>query len=378
MSIEREIYMDSFTDLLKTKDLKMATTLQKEWTNNLKGKNMAAAACFYLNNFVIPTLVNNQRTPGGIPKWVDELLFHPLEEPVDITSFLALYGSEYVDALDERYKGVTSRTAQFWGAGELLASALTPEKLLEAKELNLGIYFTPNPITGNKLSEKGSRRLDENVTKFSSCFADFDGGDKMNQMLRIELFCPEPSLIVESKNGYWPYWLLADDVTEREWRLIMNGIIKTCDSDKSVKNPSRLARLPFTWHCKTDDKFLCRIAKFSGKRYTKDELAKAFNVDFMPPKVYSPSTEMPRNRDLRTPAPAFLSAGNRHPTLQAEAGRIYAGISQDKAQDARDMIHFWYERSCSPLKPNWRKEVDDACDWVERREFSTVTSNRHG
>ncbi len=367
MNTEREIYITALKDLLATKDLKMATNLQKEWSQNIKGRNLAAAVCYYMTNFVIPTLVNNQRTIGDVPRWVDEILLRPPEEPTNIISFLHLFDSKHVEALSERKRG----------GSQILVHTQISDEVEKMKEGNMGLYFTPNPIDGKKISKNGSIRLDENVKRFSACFADFDGGDKMNQMLRIELYCPTPTLIVESKNGYWPFWLLEDGVTEQEWRMLMNGVIKTCDSDKAVRNPSRLARLPFTWHCKTDDKFFCRIAAFNWKRYTKDELAEAFNVDFNPvvkPLNYSGHQNLIAPRGLKPPQPAILSPGSRHATLVTEAGRIYAHLDLSKAGDARALMLEWFSRSMAPLKPRWEKEVNAVCNFFEEKEFGTIIS----
>lgn len=371
MLTEQWIYFDAFEDLKRTQNLSLALDLQKQWRENSSGKNMASAACYYLSEFVIPALSGN-RSSAFIPRWVNENLFNIPQEPKTIKDFLALFGSNYVESLSEREDGNGVRIDVKNFDDPLLSLSMTEDMKMQ----NRGLYFTPNPITGTTVSPKGSMRLDANVESFTSCFADFDGGDKIAQALALSL-CLEPSIVVESKNGYHAYWMLEDEVTEDEWRKLQEGIIKKFNSDKAIKNPSRLMRLPFSWHCKTDDKFQVRIAQFKWKRYTKKELAEELAVDFNPkPISVRPSVDAPP-RDLRIPSLNTLGAGARHPTLIEEAGRIYARLSQEKAQDARDMLHYWYERACQPLKQNWEKEVDDIADWAERREFSTVVSMRH-
>jgi hypothetical protein len=366
IDVERWIYMTAFEDMAKKVDLPLALSLRAQWSGNSKGKNMAAAACHYLTYYVIPAMAGN-RNDNPIPRWVQEILLCPPTEPTDIASFLRLFDSNWVEGLNERVRGSGRVLGPFWTSGAPSVESLRDE--------NMGVYFTPNPIDGEEVSEKGSRRLDANVKRFSACFADFDGGDKFMQMAVIGMYCPEPSIIVESKNGYHVYFMLADDVTEREWRLLQDGIITKCGSDKAVRNPSRLMRLPFTYHCKTDDKFLVRIASFKWKRFTKRELAEAFGVDLEPQKArYTGTYSGPRA--VRVPNVGSLSAGTRHPTLMEEAARAYAGVPEGQFQTVREMLVFWYSRVCIPLKKDWEKEVNEVCDFLERRQAGGIISNR--
>lgn len=363
-NIERQIYLWALEDIAAKVDAEMALDLHKAWSVNAKNKNLAHAACEYVSNFVLPALAGN-KSNAPIPRWIYETLLAPPTKPKDIPEFLRLFGSNYTEALNERTRG----------AGMVIDPATTywPEMVTYLREKNYGLYFTPNPIDGEKVSEKGSRRLDENVRRLSACFADFDGGDKASQALVMGMYL-EPSIVVESKNGYHAYWMLEDsDMAMSDWRAIQDAIIKKCGSDKAVRNPSRLMRLPFSWHCKTDDKFQVRIAAFNWRRYRKEELFAAFDVQIAPktaPRVYSDAP-----RALRVPSMDTLGSGVRHPTLEHTAASTYARLPQDQAQAARDMLKAWYSGVCKPLKNTWEKEVDDMCDWCERREFGSVVSN---
>lgn len=79
-------------------------------------------------------------------------------------------------------------------------------------------------------------------------------------------------------------------------------------------------------------------------------------------------------RGLRIPKPTSLGAGVRHSTLEEECARMYARLAKEKALAARSSLKIWYQASCSPLKGSWEKEVDDMCDWCERKEYGSVIS----
>ena len=362
MDFQRLIYLDGIERVTATLDVDLATTLLSDWSKEAKNRNMAAAACSFMSNYLIPSISGSPTR--ALPDWIKEMLFEVPKQPTDIPSFLKLFGSNYVESLDERNRshGIEIPVNSNWD-----------EVVTNNRAIHRGTYFTPNPISGTKVSKNGSRRLDENVTHVSAAYADFDGGDKMSQMLTIGMQIT-PTMIVESKNGYHAYWFTEPDLSVEDWRLIQKAIIKAFGSDQSIKNPSRLMRLPFTWHCKTDPDFMVKIVAFNWRRYSKLELFQAFDVQ--PPPPPRPPRPMPEfTRGLKTPAMTSLGAGSRHGSLEEETARAYAKVPQEMAQGVREMIRIWYQHSCSPLKPTWEKEVNDMCDWVERKEYGSVVSS---
>jgi len=376
MNPERFLYLTAFEKLAETRDRKLALNLLNEWSaTSKKGKTLSAAAIMYLTKVVLPNLNGENTVHSKLERWIDELLFHPPEEPKDIPSFLKLFGSNYVETLSDRKMGGSTEVE--------IEEADWDAIVASAKKNNLGLHFCPLPIDGKERSERsGSRKLDRNVKRFSVLFADFDGGPKKKQefLLLISLF-PHPTMVVETKNGFHVYYFLEENMTEEEWRKTQKAIIKTFGSDPAIKSPAHLLRLPFSWHCKTDEKFFVQIHSFHWRRFKRQEVIEMFNV---------PKDEPPRNsrtfylttpfrgRRLRTPSVAGeLAPGLRHPSLLEEAGRVYAGIDRSEAQNARDILHFWYERSCKPLKHGWQREVDSICDWIERHEWGSVVSTHH-
>jgi len=356
------IYMSGIESVVEKLDTSLAARLLADWSQDAKDRNLASAACTFLSNYLIPSLSGSPTKE--IPHWIKETLLDPPKCPTDIPSFLKLFNSDYVETLDERKKapGIRVPVPNDW------------EKVVAKNKIDhRGTYFTPNPITGKKISKNNSQRLDENVYHVSAAYADFDGGDKMSQMLTIQMQIT-PTMIVESKNGYHAYWFTEPDLSVEDWRSIQKAIIKAYGSDQTIKNPSRLMRLPFTWHCKTDDEFMVKIVSFNWRRYTKLELFQAFDVK--PPEIKLPRLMAQTPRGLRTPAMTSLGAGVRHASLEEETGRAYTRVPREMAQGVRDMIRTWYQHACQPLKPSWEKEVDDMCDWVETKEYGSVVSSR--
>jgi hypothetical protein len=109
------------------------------------------------------------------------------------------------------------------------------------------IYIGVNPRT--EFQKSG----DVNIKHARYVFADFDNiepGDGCSvwdfvseriYQTGIEM----PDIAIFSGHGIHTYWQLPEAMTDLgRWRKIMAGLIGKLNSDKSVKNPERLMRLP--------------------------------------------------------------------------------------------------------------------------------------
>ncbi len=366
MNTERWIYLDSINHLTRLSPAEltsMAVNLLAQWSENAEASDLARAACYYLTHFVIPSAQGDDLEGKTIPPWVDELLFHyPPDEIENLETWLNIFPNAMTEALNERVK-----------MGSEVIEKVTAEKIELAKQNNYGIYFTPNSMTGTKISLKGSRRLDENVGVFNAFFLDFDDEDKDQQRKKLRAYPVQPSYAVESKRGFQPYWLIRGNITENEWHSGMQRLIKFFGSDRAASNPSRLMRLPFTWHTKTDEKFLVKVEVWSARKYDWSEVLRPLPLEER--RTYAFSAPILRSY-LPTLTPNVLTPNERHPTLKEEAARLYAKQPRGKAQQIREEIVRWYEMSCQPLKPHWNQEVNDYCDWVEQREYGEIVSQR--
>ena len=365
-------------DLLAVSD--MANILLEEWSIKSLKNPQAEAACYYLSHVILPTISGGK--PTELPEQVKTNL-NRQKAPQTAGEWLKLFPNAMLEAAIE-YTGHTGTTTD-----------VDYEHIEKYKEQNKGVFFTPNGITGSNVSPKGSTRLDSNVTHFNAFFVDFDGGDELKRehIEKIHSFPVFPSALVETKNGFHAYWLIKDDINIQTWKEVQKKLIKVLDSDESIINPSRLLRMPFSWHCKDiNNKFLVKIIDGSFEKYQSKKIIEALdkkkqykkydsgqNLEKIASKLlYSISnlaTPTPqRTGDISTPKPTELNKGERHSGLKQEAARLYSKISESAAPNARHLLKEWYKLSSRELKPNWEREVDDIADWMEQAEFGKVVS----
>lgn len=128
------------------------------------------------------------------------------------------------------------------------------------------VYVGINPRCGH------GKRGDRNVALFRWLFADFDGGTTADEACdRIRAAgLPDPTMVVVSGGGVHAYWLLDATIADAdEWKARMSGIIHAVGSDKSIRNPERIMRLPGSRNVKPgrDGQPMCRIVQRNDTRH---------------------------------------------------------------------------------------------------------------
>jgi hypothetical protein len=243
------------------------------------------------------------------------------------------------------------------------------EDLIEAaKSADYGLFFTPNGH-GRIRNPKGTLyRWDGNVNRLNACFADFDKYSKEQQLIRIRSMPIKPTIIVESKRGYHSYWMLKDTPTNKDtislWRRVQTTIAEKYDADKACSNPSRLMRLPGSWHVKGEP-FAVSVLEMNNESYTLNDMELAFPPP--PRRVYMPGSAKGMKM-VELPPLTVLHEGDRHPTLKRVSAQMYARSAPSDDFAIRQAIKTWYSLSCVNLKKDWEREVDQVCDWLEKRE----------
>jgi signal recognition particle GTPase len=142
-----------------------------------------------------------------------------------------------------------------------------PTQLGQQSEENYGVFFCPNLLTPNGTTDKDLKA----ATAF---WADEDGTEADIEKM------PPPSCIVQSKNGRHFYWLLKEPVTkemnpriDKHFKSKQKTIAKLLGTDSAVCNPSRVMRLPETYHCKDPhDHFKVTVTEINDRRYTIEEI----------------------------------------------------------------------------------------------------------
>jgi hypothetical protein len=90
-----------------------------------------------------------------------------------------------------------------------------------------------------------------------------------------ELGLPEPTMQVSTGGkSIHNYWVLSETLPPECWRDLQRRLLEHADADRSLKNPSRVMRLPGCWymHPKNQPGELVEIVHESGQRYSAAEL----------------------------------------------------------------------------------------------------------
>ena len=90
-----------------------------------------------------------------------------------------------------------------------------------------------------------------------------------------ELGLPEPSLQVDTGGrSIHSYWILDQPMPPDAWRKLQEGLLIHCGADQTIKNPSRVMRLPGSWYLDGVGAVVaqCRIIGGSGERFDAEML----------------------------------------------------------------------------------------------------------
>jgi|GEM_PF-2322787 len=155
---------------------------------------------------------------------------------------------------------------------QLMTLPALNERLIQANE-ERGLYFVVN----------SGGDTDTDIDRYNAFFAENDDLSISEQHARLDS-CPlVPSIRVETLRSVHAYWLINGDCGEKEWRDVQQRLIDYFHSDESIKNPSRVMRLPFFDHVSYDSEKETysykpvSLVKFEKDlRYTVSQMRKAF------------------------------------------------------------------------------------------------------
>jgi putative DNA primase/helicase len=143
---------------------------------------------------------------------------------------------------------------------------------LERANITRGIYFTVNS-GGNS---------DNDITRYNAFFVESDTKTIEEQNEALDKAPIAPSIRNKTKKSVHAYWLIDGDCSEAEWREIQERLISYFDGDPTIKNPSRVMRLPLFNHITYNDTdnysyIPVDVEVFEpSKRYTVAEMKKQF------------------------------------------------------------------------------------------------------
>ncbi|MGB8509758.1 MAG: hypothetical protein WCD76_15350 [Pyrinomonadaceae bacterium] len=153
-------------------------------------------------------------------------------------------------------------------------------KLISANKTR-GWYFVVN-LGGN---------ADANITRFNAFFVENDQLPIEDQHLRLDNAPLQPSIRLETRKSVHAYWLVEGECDSDAWREIQEKLIAYFDGDTTIKNPSRVMRLPFLNHVHYDaattsyETKRVELVGFTPERkFTVAEMRAAFHVVIPSPR----------------------------------------------------------------------------------------------
>jgi putative DNA primase/helicase len=164
-----------------------------------------------------------------------------------------------------------------------------------------GIYFVVN----------SGGDQDADITRFNAAFVEDDKSTIQDQHRKLDV-CPLPTTArVETARSVHAYWKLSGATTAQQWREVQTRLIAFFSGDPSIKNESRVMRLPgFDHIAKDGTRKTVTVVQYDPERvYTIEELLSAF------PAVETEGRSNTRRNDVPTGGFATWDA------LRAELGR---------------------------------------------------------
>lgn len=152
-----------------------------------------------------------------------------------------------------------------------LATNRALQNELKTANKTRGIYFVVNAGGDD----------DKSITRFNAFYVEDDNRTIAEQHARLEA-CPlQPSIRVVTRKSVHAYWLIDGECSADEWREIQARLIAYFDTDVSIKNPSRVMRLPYFNHVHFDGNGYeykrVEISHFdSSRRFTVAQMFAAF------------------------------------------------------------------------------------------------------
>ena len=120
---------------------------------------------------------------------------------------------------------------------------------------------------------------DSEITQCRAVFCEWDDRPKDWQVdAWQDLLLPEPTFQVDTGGkSIHNYWVFAEPIPVDDWKSIQTRLLDHADADRSLKNPSRVMRLPGTFHIDADGNpgDLTTIIHTSDKYYTARDIEKA-------------------------------------------------------------------------------------------------------
>ena len=124
---------------------------------------------------------------------------------------------------------------------------------------------------------------DSEITACRAFFCEWDDRSKEDQINAWkDLGLPEPLQIDTGGKSIHNYWILKKTIDPKTWKPIQERLLDYADADRALKNPSRVMRLPGTFHMGDDGtkREMTKIINSCDQKYTLKDIE-----DCLPNKV---------------------------------------------------------------------------------------------
>jgi hypothetical protein len=199
----------------------------------------------------------------------------------------------------------------------------------------------------------GKGRTAAHVRALRALFVEDDEGT-----LTVEALNLAPSMIVQSRNGLHVYWRLRPGERVGAFKPAQKALAAALGTDASVNDPSRVLRLPGSYHLKDPAApFLVRLVQMdAAATYTVAEVLEAngATLEAPPPKALPSTAHTAHQADAFRRALAWIAEHDN----AAEGGRNTAAYAAAEGlldfpitdAEAFDLLRVWNHGNAPPLE----------------------------
>jgi putative DNA primase/helicase len=128
---------------------------------------------------------------------------------------------------------------------------------------------------------------DADITACRAFFCEWDDRPKEWQLTAWrDLGLPQPTMQVDTGGkSIHNYWVLESPISPQHWRIIQKRLLEHADADRALKNPSRVMRLPGTYHVCADGTLgnQASIVQLTEQLYTVEQIESCLPEPEPPP-----------------------------------------------------------------------------------------------
>ena len=271
-----------------------------------------------------------------------------LDDPLEIFCACLWEPDDLVEVRLFMPRGETGRPLQQWCKASKLPRC--HDELRQKNQNGYGVY-------AGVLPRNGRSGRDVDCLPGLVAWMDFDGEAPdvvLDMVLEVEL--PSPCLLIDSGHGTHCYWRFEDRVAPEDLRTLVSDLAVLVGSDGTVKNPSRVMRIPGFLNTKKPVRPVDIIEYAEGRRYTWDAIRGA--VPAKKTQQQSPqqgvggaiaaSDVVQQARRWAAAVPGF-GEGERNSKGFYVAARLLRGFSLSQDQ-ARPILAAWNQSNSPPME----------------------------